>query len=52
VAANDEGESADLRRPYPSVGAQPRYPALEEEVLDFWRSAGIFERSVERNPPS
>jgi len=35
---------------YPVVPAQPRYPALEEEVLAYWRDDRTFEASVELHP--
>jgi len=36
---------------YPVVQAQPRYPALEEEILAFWREDRTFEASVALHPP-
>lgn len=32
--------------PYPSVDPQPRFPALEEEVLQSWKLQNTFERSI------
>jgi isoleucyl-tRNA synthetase len=37
--------------PYPEVPAQPRYSALEERTLAFWRQDGTFEASVEMHAP-
>ena len=37
--------------PYPEVPAQPRYPALEEQTLGFWRRDKTFEASVALHPP-
>jgi isoleucyl-tRNA synthetase len=31
------------------VNSQPDFPAQEEEILAFWQSEGIFEKSVEKN---
>ena len=31
---------------YPSVDPQPRFPALEEEVLQSWKLQNTFERSI------
>jgi isoleucyl-tRNA synthetase len=36
---------------YPVVPSQPRYPALEEEILAYWREDRTFEASVELHPP-
>ncbi len=35
---------------YPTVDPQPRYPAVEREILDFWQREGIFRSSVEARP--
>lgn len=35
---------------FPAVVQQPSYPALEREILDFWRADGTFEASVEARP--
>ncbi|HVL83082.1 MAG TPA: isoleucine--tRNA ligase [Pseudonocardia sp.] len=35
---------------YPDVDARPSFPALEQEVLDFWAADGTFEASVEARP--
>lgn len=35
---------------YPIVPAQPSFPALEHEVLDFWKTDGTFTASVEERP--
>jgi isoleucyl-tRNA synthetase len=37
--------------PYPRVPAQPRYPALEEEILTFWQQDHTFEASVDLHGP-
>ncbi|MBU6389764.1 isoleucine--tRNA ligase, partial [Patescibacteria group bacterium] len=34
---------------YPSVSAQPDFPAQEEEILAFWRAEKIFEKSLAKN---
>ncbi|MCI4361506.1 MAG: class I tRNA ligase family protein, partial [Thermoplasmata archaeon] len=41
------GQDADG---YPEAEQQPRYPALEEEILDLWRRNGTFVRSVKERP--
>jgi isoleucyl-tRNA synthetase len=41
----------DATGPYPEVPAQPRYPALEEETLAFWREDRTFQSSVDLHPP-
>jgi isoleucyl-tRNA synthetase len=38
------------RRPYPEVESNPSFPAIEQEVLDFWKRERIFERSVAQRP--
>src|SRR5271165_7050563 len=43
--------NTDLDAPYPEVVAQPRYPALEEEILAYWRVDKTFEASVELHAP-
>ncbi|HXV91820.1 MAG TPA: class I tRNA ligase family protein, partial [Pseudonocardia sp.] len=35
---------------YPAVPAQPSFPALEREVLDFWAADATFTASVEARP--
>ena len=37
--------------PYPQVTRQPRYPSIEEEILDFWQSDHTFEASVAQHAP-
>ncbi|MCJ8347243.1 class I tRNA ligase family protein, partial [bacterium] len=32
--------------PFPEVQARQSFPKLEEEILEFWKSDGIFEKSV------
>ncbi len=32
--------------PYPQVDQQPDFPALEEQILEFWRADGTFPASV------
>src|SRR5207302_3088508 len=32
--------------PYPQVEQQPEFPALEEQILEFWRADGTFAASV------
>ena len=34
--------------PYPEVGAQPDYPAMEEAILDLWERDDTFRESVRR----
>src|SRR4051795_6955214 len=34
--------------PYPTVDPQPRFPAIEEEVLAYWATDGTFRASVEQ----
>jgi isoleucyl-tRNA synthetase len=36
---------------YPEVDQQPRYAALEEEIIAFWQDDKTFEASVEQHPP-
>jgi isoleucyl-tRNA synthetase len=36
--------------PYPEVPSQPRYPALEEETIAYWRDDKTFQASVELHP--
>jgi len=35
---------------YPTVPAHPSFPAVEREVLDFWRADDTFVASVEQRP--
>ncbi len=35
---------------YPTVPAHPEFPALEREVLDFWRKDDTFVASIEQRP--
>ena len=35
---------------YPPVDPQPKFPALEEAVLDYWQHDGTFRASIERRP--
>ena len=37
-------------RPYPDVPQQPSFPAVEQAIIDFWRSDHTFKASVDRNP--
>src|SRR3954454_604393 len=34
--------------PYPIVDPQPRFPAIEEEILAYWATDGTFRASVEQ----
>lgn len=36
----------DPRR-YPETSPKPDFPAIEQEILDFWKREGIFEASLE-----
>src|SRR3954462_2832133 len=36
--------------PYPNVDPQPRFPAIEEEILAYWATDGTFRASVEQRP--
>ncbi|MHB1487574.1 MAG: isoleucine--tRNA ligase [Acidimicrobiales bacterium] len=36
--------------PYPHVTQQPKFPALEEEILSFWASDGTFQASIDARP--
>ncbi len=36
---------------YPSVDPQPKFPALEERVLEFWKRDGTFQASVAARAP-
>ncbi len=46
----DDPDAMAADRPYPDVPSQPRFPAVEEEILAFWKREGIFQESVERRP--
>jgi isoleucyl-tRNA synthetase len=35
---------------YPDVPSQPSFPAVEDKILERWRQARTFERSVEARP--
>jgi isoleucyl-tRNA synthetase len=35
---------------YPNVQSDVSFPKLEQEVLNFWQSEGVFEESVEMRP--
>ena len=35
---------------YPEVEPSPSFPGIEARILDSWRAAGTFERSVEARP--
>ncbi|MCU7821977.1 hypothetical protein [Kitasatospora sp. DSM 101779] len=35
---------------YPAVPAQPSFPAIEHEALDFWETDGTFGASVKDRP--
>ena len=35
---------------YPDIDANPNFPALEEEILAFWKSSNAFAKSVENRP--
>ncbi len=35
---------------YPPVDPQPKFPALEEAVLDYWQHDGTFRASIEHRP--
>ena len=37
---------------YPAVDQSPNFPALEEEILAFWKAEKIFEQSVDNRPKS
>ncbi len=37
-------------RHYPDVPSSPRFPAIEEETLQFWAAAETFRRSVDSRP--
>ncbi|HEX6475844.1 MAG TPA: isoleucine--tRNA ligase, partial [Acidimicrobiales bacterium] len=46
---NEPGSRAGLEpdeAPYPHVEQQPEFPALEEQILEFWRVDGTFAASV------
>lgn len=34
-------------KPYPDVNPQPKFPQIEEAILQFWKEQKIFEKSVE-----
>ena len=42
--------STDRSQPYPAVEAQPKFPEVEERVLDLWKANAVFQRSVENRP--
>jgi isoleucyl-tRNA synthetase len=35
---------------YPAVAAQADFPAIEQQVLDYWQQRGTFQRSIDRRP--
>src|SRR5258708_39728324 len=35
---------------YPDVPSQPSFPAIEEQMLERWKQARTFERSVDARP--
>jgi isoleucyl-tRNA synthetase len=35
---------------YPDIEANPNFPALEQDVLDFWKESDAFSRSIEARP--
>jgi isoleucyl-tRNA synthetase len=37
--------------PYPQVSQQPSYPLIEEEVLTYWDTNHIFEKTLNAHPP-
>ncbi|MHB8439097.1 MAG: isoleucine--tRNA ligase [Acidimicrobiales bacterium] len=43
-------EVPDGAAPYPHVGQQPDFPAMEVDTLAFWAREGIFAESVEARP--
>ena len=49
--AGGRKQSPGAHEPYPEVVAQPRYSALEEQTLSFWRENRTFEASVQLHPP-
>lgn len=46
MSGKRESRSASSPAGYPEVESQPSFPALEEAVLERWRSDGTFEESV------
>jgi isoleucyl-tRNA synthetase len=40
-----------MSAPYPDVPQQPDFPALEREVIAYWREDRTFEASVDQRPP-
>ncbi len=47
LTANGRPQHGAAPVAYPVVPSQPRYPALEEEILAYWRDDRTFEASVE-----
>ena len=41
---------AKPRKAYPEVDPQPDFPAIEQQVLEFWQREKIFRTSVEQRP--
>lgn len=37
-------------KPYPEIDANPNFPKLEEEILQFWKTRGAFGKSVAQRP--
>ena len=35
---------------YPKIESNPSFPAIEKDVLEYWRRERIFEKSVENRP--
>jgi isoleucyl-tRNA synthetase len=44
-------QSLPSSSPYPHVPQQPSFPAIEMDVIEYWRADGTFEASVEKCPP-
>ena len=43
-------QSAPRRRPARGPPAQPDFPALEREVLEYWEAGDTFRESIRRRP--
>jgi isoleucyl-tRNA synthetase len=43
-------DPAAKSRPYPEVPQQPRFAAIEQDVIDYWKKDDTFRASVEARP--
>ena len=46
----DQPQRYPLHRPGSEVQASPSFPALEQEVLEYWKQDGTFQASIDNRP--